>query len=210
MRGNQRLKRTSMFIDGFNLYHGMKAISGRAYLWLDLESLALSLIKPQQQVLISVLYFTAMIRDDPEALKRQDTYLSALEAFCPRVEVVRGTFQRRKIRCDSCQNRRVSYEEKETDVSLAVRLVEGAANRDFDTAVLLSGDSDFVPAVAAAKRLHPSLRVVAVFPPKRVSDALRRVADANFVLGRARISQNQLPFSVHSPRGPLLRPDHWN
>jgi len=203
-----RLQRCAVFIDGFNLYHGLKASSGRAHLWLDLEGLANDLLKPGQ-TLVSVTYFTAMVRDEPVALQRQDLYLQALEATCPKLEVIRGKFQRRTVHCHLCHSKRISYEEKETDVSLAVRLVEGAARNDFDIALLLSGDGDFVPAIQSARRLKPDLRVLAVFPPKRISDALRRAADANFVLGRGRVVNNQLPSIVHGPRGIITRPQHW-
>jgi hypothetical protein len=30
--------RAAVYIDGFNLYHGLKAGHGRKYLWLDLEA----------------------------------------------------------------------------------------------------------------------------------------------------------------------------
>jgi uncharacterized LabA/DUF88 family protein len=203
-----RLQRCAVFIDGFNLYHGLKASSGRTHLWLDLEGLSRDLLKPGQ-TLVSVTYFTAMVRDEPAALMRQDAYLQALESACPKVEVIRGKFQRRTVQCHTCHSKRISYEEKETDVSLAVRLVEGAARNDFDTALLISGDADFVPAIQSARRLKPDLRIVVVFPPKRISDALRKATDASFVLGQGRITNNQLPSTVVSPRANLRRPGHW-
>ena len=203
-----RLQRCAVFIDGFNLYHGLKASSGRAHLWLDLEGLSRDLLKPGQ-TLVSVIYFTAMVRDEPAALQRQDTYLQALETACSKVDVVRGKFQRRTLHCHTCHTKRISYEEKETDVSLAVRLVEGAARNDYDTALLISGDADFVPAIQSARRLKPDVRIVVVFPPQRISDALRQAADASFVLGHGRISDNQLPPIVVSPRASLHRPEHW-
>ena len=67
-----RPQRCAVFIDGFNLYHGLKASSGRSHLWLDLEGLSRDLLKPTQ-TLVSVTYFTAMVRDDPDALMRPNT-----------------------------------------------------------------------------------------------------------------------------------------
>ncbi|MBV9142014.1 MAG: hypothetical protein JO115_14040 [Pseudonocardiales bacterium] len=37
--------------DGFSLYHGLKTKHGRKYLWLNLQELALRLIKPAQQLI---------------------------------------------------------------------------------------------------------------------------------------------------------------
>ena len=38
--------RGAVYVDGFNLYFGLKAKHGRKYLWLDLHALAVSLLHP--------------------------------------------------------------------------------------------------------------------------------------------------------------------
>jgi uncharacterized LabA/DUF88 family protein len=50
------------------------------------------------------------------------------------------------------------YEEKETDVSLAVSLLEDAAMDRYDVALLFSADSDLCPAVRAVRRVRPSFQ----------------------------------------------------
>lgn len=69
-------ERVAAHIDGFSLYFGIRR-EGRRHLWLDLEALMRSLLKPRQR-LVAVRYFTAMVRDDPAAEQRQKTYLNAL------------------------------------------------------------------------------------------------------------------------------------
>ncbi|TAH38286.1 MAG: NYN domain-containing protein [Planctomycetota bacterium] len=44
-------------------------------------------------------------------------------------------------------------EEKETDVAIAVAILEGMLDPAVDTIVLVSGDTDLVPALRAGKRL---------------------------------------------------------
>jgi hypothetical protein len=103
-----------------------------------------------------------------------------------------------------------TYEEKETDVSIAVAVVEDAATDLFDVALLVSADSDLCPAIRAVRRINPQKRVVAVFPPSRRSDELRRVADAAFTLGDANIRSSLLPDSVRGPSGRVFtRPRSW-
>ncbi|MGH8920887.1 MAG: hypothetical protein ACRD0H_21580 [Actinomycetes bacterium] len=65
-----------------------------------------------------VEYFTAWVRNQPESEQRQTAYLDALGAHCPLVKVVQGRFQEKTHECWSCGGRWVSYEEKETDVSI--------------------------------------------------------------------------------------------
>ena len=83
-------ERVATYIDGFNLYYGIRA-GGRRHLWLDVEGLALSLLKPNQQ-LVAVRYFTAPRRDDPAALSRQQQYWNALDAHCSMLQVRLGRF----------------------------------------------------------------------------------------------------------------------
>ena len=52
------MNRVIAYIDGFNLYFGLKADHGRKYLWLDLQALVESLLLPDQE-LQGVRYFTA-------------------------------------------------------------------------------------------------------------------------------------------------------
>ena len=164
------------YVDGFNLYYGLRHAYGRKYLWLDLELLVTRLLTGYQH-LERVRYFTAPRREDPDGQFRQRTYWGALEAQGPRVEIVNGRFQEKSMWCRQCGNRWTTYEEKETDVSIGIAMIEDAAYRHFETALVVSGDSDLAPAIRAVKRIHPQSRVVVAFPPRRHSDELRTVAD---------------------------------
>ncbi|WP_314413085.1 NYN domain-containing protein [Streptomyces kroppenstedtii] len=118
--------RTAVLVDGFNLYHGMKKQRGRRYLWLDHVKLG-SRLRQRDQI-VDVRYFTAPVLDDAAAASRQQTYLEALKAHNPGVlTVVEGRYQRKRMRCHACNTHRISYEEKETDVNIAVALMEIAA-----------------------------------------------------------------------------------
>jgi hypothetical protein len=73
------MTRVVAYVDGFNLYFGLKNGYGRRYHWLDLQALATSLLQSGQE-LREVQYFTAGVKNDPEGARRQSTYLDALEA----------------------------------------------------------------------------------------------------------------------------------
>jgi hypothetical protein len=75
------VKRVRAYIDGFNLYHGMHAAFGRAFLWLDPQSLARDLLR-RDQILDRVRYFTARVRRDDGSRLRQVTYLETVVAHC--------------------------------------------------------------------------------------------------------------------------------
>lgn len=200
--------RATVYIDGFNLYNGLHDAWRRQFLWLDLEALARSLLHPDQQ-LERVDYFTARMRQSPSR-HRQDIYLQALAAHSTCLRTIEGRFQERTQYCRTCGISRRTYEEKETDVGIAVTLVEDAARDAFDTALLVSGDSDLCPAIRAAKRLQPTKRIIAVFPPQRRSDPLRAAADGVYWIGRDKVSRAQLPLKVVTSAGIVLeRPAYW-
>lgn len=142
---------------------------------------------------------------------RQDRYLQALDVHCAALKITTGRFQKQARRCWSCGTQWITYEEKESDVNLAIALVEDAALDRFDTALVISGDSDLVPAVRAAKRLRPQTEVVAVFPPGRASDPLRNVVDRTLHIDHAMLRRSQLPDEVTTPNGiKLSRPAYWS
>ena len=82
--------RTSVYIDGLNLYYG--AVKGTPFKWLDPVRLS-ALVLPQACVVDRLLYFTAHVSGavDPDAPARQQVYLNALRTL-PEVEVHFGSF----------------------------------------------------------------------------------------------------------------------
>jgi uncharacterized LabA/DUF88 family protein len=200
--------RVAAYVDGFNLYNGLKEKYGRKYLWLDLQALTAALLLPGQE-LVAVRYFSARVRGEPGGA-RQSTYLDALKACCPLLTVEEGRFQQKSVECRECGSVRVSYEEKETDVSIAVALVEDAVLDRYDTAMILSADSDLCPAVRSVRRVTPAKRMIAAFPPRRVSGELRRTAHGSFTIPDSKIRRSLLPEMIEGDDGVVLkRPGHW-
>ena len=199
------------YVDGFNLYHGLHSKYGRRYLWLDLVKLTRAL-RPRDR-LVKVKYFTASVLDDPDALSRQDAYLQALSAHSGNlIEVVKGRYQKKQKACRSCGAQWTHYEEKETDVNIAVSLVADTASKAATSAMLISADSDLSPAVKTAKRLAPATHIMAAFPPNRFSNELQKLMPASFSIGRAKFAGAQLPGTITDPATghTIQRPRKWS
>ncbi|MFL6121418.1 NYN domain-containing protein [Actinophytocola sp.] len=102
------------------------------------------------------------------------------------------------------------FEEKETDVNIAVALLSDAVRDHFDTALLISADSDLCPAVRETKSLFPAKRIIAAFPPDRHSAELKRVVDGFVFVGNDKVRRAQLPDKVVTEAGVVLRrPKQW-
>ena len=95
--------RTNVYIDGFNLYHGLKELAANepvavSWKWLDVRELSERIV-PRDQVQ-SVRYFTARVSadgTDPGIQLRQQTYIRALETL-PGLTVHYGQFMVQKKR----------------------------------------------------------------------------------------------------------------
>ena len=142
------MKRTYVYVDGFNLYY--RALRKTTFKWLNLELLMQGLLSPDNDVQ-RIRYFTAPVsgKFDPGVPVRQQRYLQALRSL-PTVTIHEGNFLTRpKIRPlvnpapgGPTHVEVWNTEEKGSDVNLATYLIHDAWQDLFDVAVVLSQDTD--------------------------------------------------------------------
>ena len=140
---------------------------------------------------------------------RQDAYLDAL-ATLPNVSIHYGDFARKRRRCRNCNSSWWVYEEKMTDVNIAVRILSDADADRFDTAVIVSADGDLVGPVQEIRTRYPDKRAIIAFPPGRRSNNLRNAANGYIAIGRDALRDSQLPDTVVASNGyEISRPASW-
>jgi uncharacterized LabA/DUF88 family protein len=201
-------ERVTFYVDGFNLYHGLKEHSkARAYRWLNLWTFAQGHLSANQ-TLDRVIYFTSVPPWSQAKAARHERYIAALESAG--VEVVRGRFQRDETTCfGSCGELFYRYTEKLTDVLIATALVQDGVEGRYDCAYLVSGDADQAPAVRTLRKMAPRAKVHVLFPPRRHSAELTQVAHACTPLGYRDFKPYQFP-DVLNVRGRVIeRPTSW-
>ena len=214
------MRRVNAYVDGFNLYFGIRDSGYRKHLWLDPVALVRSLLRPDQQ-LISLKYFTTRIsggrgpgrdplHDQLEGKRvRQSNYIDALSSL-PMVSTYFGHFLDKRRKCRVCKSIWFSPEEKKTDVLIASHMLADAFDGRCEDLVLVSGDSDLAPPVSIIRERFPERRVVVAFPPGRYASELRRTAHAYIEIGVDKVRQSQLPPVVVTSRGHhLRRPPEW-
>jgi uncharacterized LabA/DUF88 family protein len=207
----QSVLKTIAYIDGFNLYYGLKERNWKKYYWLDIRSLSLSLLKPHQK-LVEVKYFTSRVSStpkDPDKSRRQNTFIEAVETLHD-VRIFYGHYLTKTIRCRKCNSEWFSPEEKMTDVNIATELIVDAFHDRFDLALLISGDSDLVHPLQTVRKLFPQKKIIIAFPPSRFSKHLSYHSNAYVMIGRKKLADSQLPESVTKRDGHTLRrPEAW-
>ena len=128
------MERVVIYIDGSNLYHSLKFIYGR--IDVDFEKLATKLIGNRQ--LIRIYYYNAPVNADeePEKYRNQQKFFERLQTI-DYLRLVLGRIEKQGNHCV----------EKGVDVQLAVDMIRLADKNTYDTAILVSGDGDFAPAI---------------------------------------------------------------
>ena len=196
---NARKSRVISYIDGFNLYFGLKAKHWQKYLWLDLSEFSEALLL-RDQVLQHVKYFTSRVRGNVGKQERQSAYLDALTTLT-NVTIYWGRYQPDEKRCEKCGHYAYHPQEKKTDVNIATQLLCDAFHDTFDTAIVVSGDADLVPPIDAVKGLFPKKRIVVAFPPERYSSELARKAHAYMNIHENSFRRCLLPEHIDLPNG---------
>lgn len=224
-------ERAIVYVDGFNLYFGLRAstVKGKRHArlpkkvyWLDLQGLSEKIVRENE--LVSVKYFTARIKGSPAKQIRQNAFISAVQLHCPKLQTFEGRYLFRQMFCGRC--RKISSdivcpfcgysnnfpEEKKSDVNIATQMLKDAYENNFDIAYLISGDSDLVPPIQVIRAMSPPKKVAVAFPPHRGgSKELDTVADFTFHISPGIIKSSILPDVVRKPDGTELRiPPEWN
>jgi uncharacterized LabA/DUF88 family protein len=158
--------RVMVFIDGSNLYHSLKNYFRRTD--IDIGKFGHKLLEKRR--LIRIYYYNARVgrKEEPERFKDQQAFFNGINST-PYTELRLG---------------RLIYTnwpsappyEKGVDIQLATDMITHSFKNNYDVAILVAGDNDFVGALQAVKDNGRNTEV-ALFGKERTSLQLREVAD---------------------------------
>lgn len=214
------MTRITFLIDGFNLYHSVRqasidlSLSGAGTRWLDIWSMCASYLPAigNSAQIEKIFYFSALAHhrsaSDPGTIARHELFIECLVDTGVIPEM--GRFKQKSSQCRRCGKQSIAYEEKETDVAIAVKLLEIFVMDVCDTAVLVTGDTDLVPAITTAKRLFPRKNVLLLFPYKRHNQELKKLVTQAFQLKKETYHRHQFadPYICRDGRE-LFKPLVW-
>lgn len=159
-------ERVMIFIDGNNLYHDLKEHYNRT----DIDFTKFCKKLAGSRSLIRTYYYNAIVdrEHEPERYARQQRFIESLRAL-PYFELRFG----RLVYFDWPRQRPI---EKGVDVKLSTDMLVHAFRNSYDTAILVSGDTDYAAALQAVKDQGKHVEV-ALFGDKGTSQHLREVSD---------------------------------
>jgi len=160
------MDRVSIFIDGSNLYHGLKGEFGRADLNFNLfiERLV------NGRRLIRTYYYNAPVPvgQNPEQARNQQRFFDGLR----RIPYL-------AIRLGRLEPRDDTFVEKGVDITIAVDMLSMAFHNAYGTAVLVSSDGDFVKVIEAVRDLGKHVEVACFRKAYHVKQAADKVIELN-------------------------------
>ena len=204
--------RSIIYIDGFNFYYGVMKDSNDK--WLNLEHY-FRLLR-QDDDIQKIYYFTAEVSGN--ARRRQEIYFQALQTL-NLIQMIFGLYKSRQRKCKvaNCSNPQknyADYEEKRTDVNIALQMLDDAYQNNCDRMIVVSGDSDLVPAVELVKERFPRIQITVYIPSRNskrgAATELRNAADKNKTLPTALFKNTQFPNSLIGSSGQKInKPSSW-
>jgi hypothetical protein len=149
---------------------------------------------------VSVKYFSAYATWMPGPYARHQLYVAALKNSG--VNVVLRQFKEKDIYCKNCRNMFKGREEKESDVNVACHLISDAYRNTFDSAFIISRDSDLAPPMRFLRDHFPKKKVKVIAPPQRGhSKELWALAHTRASIKREHLLRCLLPQAIVSHAG---------
>lgn len=208
MNHGDKMEKVIFFIDGFNLYHALLDNNRlNRYKWLDLNSLARKFTKKDDKI-EDIFYFTALATWSPDKVRRHKDFIKAQEING--VKIVYGEFKRKDKICPVCRKTYQTFEEKQTDVNIAIQLLVLAVQDKYDKAFIISGDSDLIPSIEAVKSAFPHKKIGVIIPIYRSAEQLKLTCDFYMKMKEKHLRASMLPDIIDLGKGKkLIRPSTW-
>lgn len=189
----QKKQRVAVFIDGSNLYFKLRTLVPHKmdFIRFRYRDLVQGLLGSDEKV-VYIGYYVGVVRDTKRSLnhdKTQQLVQNQQKLFeqlrHQQIQVVKGYLLERDGR----------YFEKGVDVRLAVDIIDMAVARKYDRALLISSDTDLIPALVSAQARKRHITYVGF--EHQPSLALIRQADRSRLVSRQEIERlTEQPLAV--------------
>ncbi len=213
------MKRVVFYVDGFNFYYGLKEMTKhkadwRKFYWIDLVQLFKQFLNEGEELVV-VNYFTARPKNHGKQV-RQNNLMSCNKGINgDLLKIHYGKYQDKSMVCradDGCGKSFMHWEEKQTDVSLAIKIIEDCHNKSVDRIVLVSADSDFLPPLKLVKSIYSEVEIMVLFPPTKFTNSIIELGITVLDMGKYKPKWNRsiLPDIVDIGNGKTYRkPIEW-
>lgn len=224
---------TIVYVDGYNLFYG--CLRHTSFKWLDPVKLfqAISKIQNPQSNIIKVKYFTSSVKANfathsQASTKAQNNYHRALKyIYRDTIDIIYGYHTVEmgfpplyKKPIDKDDRVKVwKFEEKQTDVNMALHMYRDAINDLCAQQILVSNDSDLELALKLISEDQQEIELGLIIPrskPSKLSKSRppnQRLSQytnwvRNYILDQE-CEDSQLNNKIVTNKKPIFKPEHW-
>ena len=217
-------RRVVAYIDGFNMYHSIDRHLWDEYKWTDYRKIVTSYLW-QDDELMDIFLFTAEPTWNPEKLTRHKAFMDVMARhsgiriiYSKYSSVVRNfewdkmqtvdrvTQEPLRIRVQPKKFAYKTFEEKQTDVKMALYILEWAFRDYYDKALIFSWDSDIAPAIVMAKQHFPKKKFKWILPINGKWHVMSRACDEVRTLNSQILEDSKLPDEISIGRHLFVNP----
>lgn len=199
--------RVIFYIDGFNLYHALVGLGKPHLKWVNLRKLCQHFVSDPRHYIEDIYYFSAYANRGYKVRERHEAYIQALESIG--VKFILGKFKKKDRECKLCHHKWKANEEKQTDVNIALHILNDAHQNKFDKAVLVSADSDFVPVIKLTKKQFPKKQLHILTPVNREYswDLRNAVGDNKYIskIKKIHVERSLFPVEITLASGKIIK-----
>lgn len=190
--------RAAFYVDGFNLYHPIHEMGLPHLKWANLWKLGEIICEPHGAKLEKVVFCTAVPAHLPDTRDRHNTFNAAQRAHG--VVIVPGHHIHDGEK----------WNEKQSDINVALHLMLDAVDDKYDMAILLSADSDQAATAKLFCERFPAKRLLGVAPPNKiVPTKVQPHCYKHFSLSVAMLERCVMGESVKGTKGLIMRPPSY-
>lgn len=192
--------------------------------WINFRELSKNYIDKDTQKISAVYFFTALPEWNPDKTKRHKNYVEALnfyqittiywkfyevsKVFRKKTNTILdlklGNKHLNRIEKDYWIDKAIlkkvkytTYEEKRTDVNMALKIFEDAVNNHYDDAMIISWDSDIIPVITAVKRtIKDSKSFISVLPYKAKWKSIKKACNEKHEMRKEHVLNSIIPQEI--------------
>lgn len=116
----------------------------------------------------------------------------------------------KNLKCPLCNKVYQTYEEKQTDVNIAIHLFELAVRNEYDTAAIITGDSDLIPSIKIVSSTFPSKSIWSIIPIGRDAKELINCCNKHMRIKEKHLQTSIFPDEIKlNDSSKLICPIKW-
>lgn len=229
-------KRVNVYIDWFNVYHVLKKHISKSsepweaeVKWCNLRSLSESYLKEDEE-LWEVYFFTAdsWIKDTKKrwinyqkALNEYNVtiikwqYSNITKTFIDKMKVLQfllwiDIWNENKDKYIPKRLKYKTYEEKRTDVNIAIKILEDAFLKKYDKAIIMSGDSDIIPSIESVKKNFPKILFTNLWIVGTKWQMIKNKCDNHEIVWYKKMKEHMFNYEIETSKSEkICIPEEW-